>query len=103
MRGVRPLLFEGVKVMQLSKLLDPLVFNELCNAVQLDPKVVELPRVHKVVRTNSHLSLRYGDDDRGFDIPKPYKSNMSACCSASKVFGKIPRGQILTARAVKKR
>ena len=89
--------------MQLSKLLDPRVFNELCDAVQLDPKVVDLPRVHKVARSNSHLSLRYGDDDRGFDIPKPYSSNMLACCSASEVFGTIPRGQRITARVVKKR
>lgn len=89
--------------MQLSKLLDPLVFNELCNAVQLDPKVVTLPRVHKVVRTNSHLSLRYGDDDRGYDIPKPYTSNMAGCCSASQVFGRIPRGQVITIKQSKKR
>lgn len=87
--------------MQLSKLLDPLLFNELCHAVQLDPKVIDLPRVHKVKRADTHLSLRYGDDDRGYDIPKPYKSNMSACCSASEIFGKTPRGQVITIKRPK--
>lgn len=89
--------------MQLSKLLDPATFNELCNAVQLDPKAVSLPRVHRVVRSDTHLSLRYGDGVRGYDIPKPYTSNMEVCCSASEVWGTFPRGQKMTARPVKKR
>lgn len=82
--------------MQLSKLLDPALLNELCNAVQLNPLTVSQPRVHQVAKGQMHLSLlspAYGDDDRGFDVPKPYKSNMAACCQAVRSTGNVPRMQ----------
>jgi hypothetical protein len=81
--------------MQLSKLLDPEIFNKLCNAVQLDPLTVSKPRVHLVKRTDTKLTIRHGDDDRGFDVPKPYKSNMAGCCNSSEVWGRVPRMQTI--------
>lgn len=83
--------------MQLSKLLDPALLNELCNAVQLNPLTVSQPRVHQVAKGAMHLSClsvrpqRGGD--RGFDVPKPYQSNMAACCQAVRSTGNVPRMQ----------
>lgn len=79
--------------MKLFDLLDSATFNELCNAVQLNPSTVLQPRVHLVKRTDTHLTIQYGDDDRGFDVPKPYKSNMGSCCKSSHVWGRVPRMQ----------
>jgi hypothetical protein len=82
--------------MKLAKLLDPATFNKLCNAVQLNPLTVSQPRVHQVAKGAMHLSLlspAYGDDNRGYDIPKPYQSNMAACCHAVRATGNVPRMQ----------
>jgi hypothetical protein len=78
----------------------------LCNAVQLNPLTVSQPRVHQVAKGAMHLSLlspAYGDDNRGYDIPKPYQSNMAACCQAVRATGNVPRMQKASLKKVRRK
>lgn len=66
-------------------------------AVAFNRPSPDVRRVHQVPKGAmhlSHLSVRpQRGTDRGYDVPKPYMSNMIVCCEASNIWGTTPRMQ----------